>query len=151
MAWTVSRWHGKLSDGLESFQVAGKLSMFIQTFQVYENFPGSIAALLPWFFRLWGTCYLIWADHTGSPVYHLCELYPSHWKSFMSLGKCELESGRNGFVIIWTSKRTLFNFLFQVVWMKFPDKSNKPYYCPPLAPFMSFKTPLKTPPKNLMS
>ena len=47
-------WNGL--DGLESFQMAWKVSRlsgnflyFTKTFQVYKNFPGSIATLLPWF------------------------------------------------------------------------------------------------------
>ena len=52
MAWKVSRWPGKIPDGLKSFHMVWKLSMFTKTFQVYKNFPGSIATLLPWFFRL---------------------------------------------------------------------------------------------------
>ena len=53
MAWKVSRWPGKFPGVLKSFQMVWKLSMFIKTFQVYKKFPGSIATLLPWFFRLW--------------------------------------------------------------------------------------------------
>ena len=55
VVWTASRWPGKFPDGLVSFQMVWKPSMFIKTFQVYKNFPGSIATLLPWFFRLWFT------------------------------------------------------------------------------------------------
>ena len=67
MAWNVSRWPGMFPDGLECFQIVWKVSRWPQkfpdcletffilqrTFQVYKNFPGSIATLLPWFFRLW--------------------------------------------------------------------------------------------------
>ena len=60
LAWKVSRWHVMFPDGLKSFQMAWKVSRwsgsflcFTKTFQVYKNFPGSIATLLPWFFRLW--------------------------------------------------------------------------------------------------
>ena len=49
MAWKVSRWPGKFPDSLEAFYVFQK-----KTFQVYKNFPGSIATLLPCFFRLCG-------------------------------------------------------------------------------------------------
>ena len=51
MAWKPSRWPGKFPDGLKSFQMFWKLSIYIKTFQVYKNFPGSIATLLPWFFH----------------------------------------------------------------------------------------------------
>ena len=52
MVWKVFRWSEQFSGGLDSFQMVCKLSMFIKTFQVYKKFPGSIATLLPWFFRL---------------------------------------------------------------------------------------------------
>ena len=59
IAWTVSRWPGMFPDSLECVQMACKVSRwsgnflcFTKTFQVYKNFPGSIATLLPWFFRL---------------------------------------------------------------------------------------------------
>ena len=62
MAWNVSRWPGRFLDGVESFQIAWKVSRLsgnflylTKNFQVYKNFPGSIATLLPWFFRLWPT------------------------------------------------------------------------------------------------
>ena len=70
--WKVSRWPGKFPDGLENIQIVleslhiaqgsfpksglfnpKKKLWFTKTFQVYKNFPGSIATLLPWFFRLW--------------------------------------------------------------------------------------------------
>ena len=44
----VSRCSGKFPCFIDSFQMV----CFTQTFQVYKSFPGSIATLLPWFFRL---------------------------------------------------------------------------------------------------
>ena len=77
MAWKLSRWPGNFPDCLENYHMAWKVSIGLEsihiakasflmseqsipeeeekitkTYQVYKNIPGSIATLLPWFFRL---------------------------------------------------------------------------------------------------
>ena len=65
--WKFFRWPGKFPDGLENIQIvleslhiaqgsfpkSGLFNKKNTGFQVYKNFPGSIATLLPLFFRLW--------------------------------------------------------------------------------------------------
>ena len=91
MVWKVSRWSGQFPDGLDSFQIAwtvsrlpgmfpgsviclqvackvsrwpGNFLCFTKTFQVYKNFPGCIATLLPWFFPLWHSVHTL--VHSGT-------------------------------------------------------------------------------------